>query len=143
VPEALTRFKGDVDWAESPEEKPAFGCVDPAISRAIRPRRSFRTGRGRYVLNAQKAGYVSPVGTTMPRLEVAASERHVLPDLTVAVGGVITGRVVDPSGQPVVNAPVMALRAGAPRNASIRQGGISERDPPQRGGWTMERPLRL
>jgi hypothetical protein len=87
---------------------------------------------GRYVLNAQKAGYVSPVGPAVPRLEVAAGERHVMADLALNVGGVITGRVLDPSGQPVVNAPVIAFRGGAPaapgntiRSATLRQSGPS------------------
>ncbi len=49
VPEALPQIKGSPSIRPNlRREKPASGCVDPAISRAIRLRRRFRTGRGRF-----------------------------------------------------------------------------------------------
>ncbi len=70
---------------------------------------------GRYVLNLQKPGYAAPVGPALTRFELRAGERHVVSDVALTLGGVIAGRVLDPAGQPVVNARVMAFRAGAAR----------------------------
>jgi protocatechuate 3,4-dioxygenase beta subunit len=75
---------------------------------------------GRYVVSAQKAGYATPVGAAMPRFDLAAGEQHVVADIALARGGVIAGRVIDPSGEPLADARVVALRPAPtrPNNAA-------------------------
>ncbi len=66
---------------------------------------------GRYRLNAQKAGFATPVnGGSLPPLELKGGDRLDNVALTLQRGGVITGRVVDQSGEPVVDARVTVLR---------------------------------
>lgn len=65
---------------------------------------------GRYRIVAQKAGHAPPMDpSTMQMFEVSAGET--LEGLTVSLrrGGVISGRVLDPLGQPLAEVGVMAL----------------------------------
>jgi protocatechuate 3,4-dioxygenase beta subunit len=65
---------------------------------------------GRYRIAAQKAGFAPPMDpSTMQMLEVAAGQ--VIDGVTVSLrkGGVITGRVLDPLGQPLADVSVTAL----------------------------------
>lgn len=77
---------------------------------------------GRYRFSAQKAGFALPFGPgSIPSaVDVAGNVDTV--DITLPRGGVLTGRVLDASGEPVANAMVSAMqprpevrvRAGAP-----------------------------
>jgi hypothetical protein len=65
---------------------------------------------GRYRIVAQKAGHAPPMDpSTMQMFEVSAGET--LEGLTVSLrrGGVISGRVLDPLGQPLAEVGVLAL----------------------------------
>jgi len=65
---------------------------------------------GRYHIAAQKIGFAPPMDpSTMQVFEVAAGQT--LDGLTVSLrrGGVITGRVLDPLGQPIAEVGVTAL----------------------------------
>ena len=65
---------------------------------------------GRYRIAAQKAGFAPPMEPpTMQMFEVAAGQA--LDDVTVSLrrGGVFTGRVLDPDGQPSAEVSVTAL----------------------------------
>jgi protocatechuate 3,4-dioxygenase beta subunit len=69
---------------------------------------------GRYRVSATRAGFASaPLST--PPMELAAGARR--DDLVVAMqrGGVIAGRILDASGEPVVDMRVMALRKVQPQ----------------------------
>lgn len=65
---------------------------------------------GRYRIGVQKSGYTSDGNGQLPELPLAAGER--LGDVTVALqrGAVISGRVIDEEGQPLVNANVAPMR---------------------------------
>ena len=68
---------------------------------------------GRYRLDAQKAGFARPFDSgavAPPMLEVHAGERRSDVSVRLVRGGAIAGRVVDPYGEPIVNARVMVLR---------------------------------
>jgi len=66
---------------------------------------------GRYRVSAQKAGYaLEPMQHQLPDFELAAGELHDAADVPLVRGGVIAGRVLDESGEPVVNVRVMAMR---------------------------------
>lgn len=77
---------------------------------------------GGYVVNVQKAGYTNPTATRIPsRFTVVPGEQHVVPDFVLSRGAVITGRVLDPFGQPFADARVGALRPSSlPQNGPIR-----------------------
>jgi protocatechuate 3,4-dioxygenase beta subunit len=82
---------------------------------------------GRYRVNAQKTGFAisngPAIGNLSPTVEVKAGERPAAVEITLQRGGVIAGRVVDQSGEPLVDARVMVLRRlQAPPNASPRAG---------------------
>jgi hypothetical protein len=65
---------------------------------------------GRYLIAAEKAGYAPPMEpSTMQMFELSAGQT--LEGLTVSLrrGGVISGRVLDPLGQPLAEVGVMAL----------------------------------
>ena len=71
---------------------------------------------GRYRVAATKAGFASPgAPLSTPPIELAAGARR--DDVVVAMqrGGVIAGRILDPSGEPVVDMRVMALRKMQPQ----------------------------
>ena len=70
---------------------------------------------GEYRLNVTKAGFVSDMpmlgaAAARPPLQLAAGAVVNIGDIALSRGGVIAGRVLDPSGEPVANARVSALR---------------------------------
>jgi hypothetical protein len=70
---------------------------------------------GEYRLNVNKSGYVSDTMAlgappSRPPLQLAGGTDVNVGDITLSRGGVIAGRVLDPSGEPVANARVAALR---------------------------------
>jgi protocatechuate 3,4-dioxygenase beta subunit len=66
---------------------------------------------GRYRLTAQKAGFALPDdGNVSLSLELTRGDRRDDVALTLQRGAVITGRVIDQYGEPVVDAQVMVLR---------------------------------
>lgn len=96
---------------------------------------------GRYRFTAQKAGFAVPFGPGVgpAPVDVAANVDGV--DLTLPRGGVVTGRALDASGEPVVNAMVTAMR---PRPEFPARAGAPPRPPLPRllmggpGGQTNE-----
>ena len=69
---------------------------------------------GRYRVSVQKAGYALEMfNPRLPDIEVKPGERRDGADVTLKRGGVIVGRVLDESGEPVVNARVMAMHKSA------------------------------
>jgi hypothetical protein len=78
---------------------------------------------GEYRINAQKSGF-APMGMPgLPPMTPAAvtvvAGQQVTVDLHLLRGGVISGRVFDPKGEPLTDAQVTALRRmPAPRNPS-------------------------
>lgn len=74
---------------------------------------------GRYRVSATKAGFAVPAGpTTTPPVDLAAGSRRDDVVLSMQRGGVIAGRVVDASGEPIVDMRIMALRK-APAQADV------------------------
>lgn len=71
---------------------------------------------GEYRINVLKAGYVFDLMLTAagvpqrPPIQVAGGQALDLGDVALTRGGVIAGRVLDPSGEPVANARVSAMR---------------------------------
>jgi carboxypeptidase family protein len=69
---------------------------------------------GRYRVNVQKAGFAAdlPMSGTTPRPPVAVAAGQLLDmgDIALDRGGAIAGRVLDPSGEPLADVRVMALR---------------------------------
>ncbi len=94
--------------------------------------RTDRSGRytmdvepGRYVIRAEKGGYVTSVysvgeASLEPTPVMVEAGKNVTVDLRLPRGGVITGRIVDEDGEPVVGATVQAERKqeGPPRSAA-------------------------
>jgi hypothetical protein len=71
---------------------------------------------GRYGVHAEKGGYTGPGSFAQP-FGIGVGQQHVVPDLVLMLGAVITGRVLDPVGQPLANARVavyQAIQASAP-----------------------------
>lgn len=69
---------------------------------------------GTYRVSAYRAGYVQPAQAERPPLEVTLEEGQEITDVEVTLmrGGVITGRVLDEDGDPIVNTQVIAWRKG-------------------------------
>ncbi|RMG55914.1 MAG: hypothetical protein D6723_01705, partial [Acidobacteria bacterium] len=67
---------------------------------------------GTYRVSAYRAGYVQSTQTGEPPLEVTLEEGQEITDVEVTLmrGGVITGRVLDEDGDPIVNTQVIAWR---------------------------------
>jgi len=67
---------------------------------------------GRYWLDVQRGGYVSVSSEPSKRQtnEVVAGQDFVWPDIGLQKGGVIAGRVLDESGEPVADVRVTALK---------------------------------
>ena len=77
---------------------------------------------GEYRINAQKSGF-APMAMGMPPMTpppvTVVAGQQVTVDLHLLRGGVISGRVLDPKGEPLTDAHVTALRRmPAPRNPS-------------------------
>lgn len=88
-----------------------------------------------YIVMASVPGYVSPQGSMLDLMTIHTAQRHRLGDnltLTLVKGGVITGKVLDASGQPLVGAPVIVSRVrdaeGRPINESILTGRPGQTD---------------
>jgi protocatechuate 3,4-dioxygenase beta subunit len=65
---------------------------------------------GKYRISVQKAGYALEMfNPRLPDIEVKPGARRDGADVTLKRGGVIVGRVLDESGEPVVNARVTAM----------------------------------
>jgi hypothetical protein len=79
---------------------------------------------GGYQLTTRKPGLAAAAGTSGSRsLEVKGGERRDNLEILLLRGGVIAGRVVDQSGEPLVDARVMVLRRmEAPPTGSPRAG---------------------
>jgi hypothetical protein len=73
-------------------------------------------GAGRYQIAVQKSGFASPNAFGLPEVQLAAGERRDDMDVTVQKGAAIVGRVINASGEPVVDARVMAMQK--PRHRS-------------------------
>ncbi len=67
---------------------------------------------GRYSIRVQRAGYALPGVPTSPPpfVQAAAGQAQNAPDVLLERGGVIAGRLMNPAGQPLVDARVMAMR---------------------------------
>jgi protocatechuate 3,4-dioxygenase beta subunit len=74
-----------------------------------------RVAPGRYRLDAQKTG-LAPLDSRAPEITVAAGQSIDNVNQQMQKGAVITGRVLDPGGEPMVDARVMAFRR-PPANA--------------------------
>jgi hypothetical protein len=75
---------------------------------------------GEYRINAQKSGF-APMGLPpmTPQAVIVVAGQQATVDLHLLRGGVISGRVLDPKGEPLTDAQVTALRRmPAPRNPS-------------------------
>jgi len=76
---------------------------------------------GLYRVQAQKSGYAvqlsGPDTPPRPSITVAAGQTSQAPSIVLERGGAISGRVLDPSGQPLVDARVSALRRISPQAA--------------------------
>ncbi len=109
----------------STEGKPLSRVVVIAQRRggsAMFQARTDRSGRytlevepGTYIIRAEKGGYVTSSysvegGASEPTPVTVEAGRSVTIDLRLARGGVITGRVLDEDGEPLVGAIVMAER---------------------------------
>lgn len=84
---------------------------------------------GTYRIQVQKGGfYANPESTTPPMVRVSAGEQRTLAALSLRRGGVIAGRVVGPSGQPLVEARVRAIATVSqlPGGGSSGMGGSSQ-----------------
>ena len=71
------------------------------VFRAVRP--------GSYRLGTNKLGFFPTPGVEMPFVTLAVSEERNV-DLTMSLGGVLAGRILDESGRPLKNVWVGALR---------------------------------
>ena len=81
---------------------------------------------GRYRFNAQKGGFAIVVGLVPPpMIELKSGERIDNLRLTLQRGGVITGRVVDQTGEPLADARVMVLRKPPMPPQSSRAGAAA------------------
>jgi len=73
-----------------------------------------RLASGEYRLDVQKTGYVSlagfPGSTPPPTIHVAAGQATDTVSVQLQKGGVVAGRVLDASGEPLTDARVVALR---------------------------------
>jgi Carboxypeptidase regulatory-like domain len=76
---------------------------------------------GRYNLTVQKPGFALPSGLLMQEVTVAAGERREDVIVLLQKGAAIAGRVLDDSGEPVVDVRVVAMQSprGAPNERSI------------------------
>ena len=75
---------------------------------------------GRYHITVHKPGF-APLDRPQLEVEVKEGARHADVDVRLQKGAVITGRVLDESGEPVVSANVMILRR--PRHAAVAARG--------------------
>ena len=68
---------------------------------------------GPYRMTVQKAGYVPLDGSTIPTLWVVAGQAAEVMTVSLQKGGVITGRILDSLGEPMVDISVRAVKPGA------------------------------
>lgn len=69
-----------------------------------------RVEPGRYRMGVFKAGFADPLGPGFPEVDLGPGERRDAGTVRLQKGGVITGRVLDEAGEPLVAASVMPLR---------------------------------
>jgi protocatechuate 3,4-dioxygenase beta subunit len=78
---------------------------------------------GRYRVTVQKAGFATPQGLRPVEVALAPGQPPAALTLTMVKGAVITGRVVDESGEPLAELQVVAMtRPATPPNAPARPG---------------------
>ena len=92
---------------------------------------------GRYRISVQKTGYALHLVPGLPEIDLTAGERHETAEVRLQRGGVIAGRVLDESGEPVVNARVMAMQK-APVSAGMASGRGDVLIPAGGGGETND-----
>jgi protocatechuate 3,4-dioxygenase beta subunit len=85
---------------------------------------------GRYTLAVQREGYFAPyTGVPNPivgrTITIEAGKRPAALDLFLVEGGMITGRIRDPLGQPAVGVTVMAYQPAYPNGVLSWTGAIS------------------
>jgi hypothetical protein len=98
-------------------EQPDVGRLDCHHERR-RALRAFVSSSSRYVMTATKAGFVTmalgqkdPAATARPSFELREGETRSDAHLSLPRGGVVSGRVVDEFGDPVVDAAAHAFRS--------------------------------
>ena len=104
-----------VNVMQVPTERPAAGSTifasRPSTTTTDREGRYHVAGLepGRYRINVQKPGFAQSLDAFAPPVDLGAGEQRSL-DVTLQRGAVIVGRVLDESGEPLVEARVMAMR---------------------------------
>jgi protocatechuate 3,4-dioxygenase beta subunit len=77
---------------------------------------------GRYRMSVRKPGFAQPRGAELPEVDLVSGERRDDVDVTLYKGAVIVGRVLDESGEPVLEARVMALHKVSSRPGKAMRG---------------------
>ncbi|MBI3491892.1 MAG: carboxypeptidase regulatory-like domain-containing protein [Acidobacteria bacterium] len=115
-----------------PEPRQPMTGPPPQTMTDLDGRFSFaRVPPGQYRVDTQKPGFVRMADVvSLPRIDLAAGQAIDGVVLYLRRGGVITGRVLDPGGQPLAEARVMAVRRltakGSPdRLVPAGQGGVT------------------
>lgn len=80
---------------------------------------------GPYQLSVQKAGFAPLSGPASPGMNLQAGERRNDVNVTLQRGGVIAGRVLDETGEPLVDARVMAMQKPGSRDGVSMPYGFS------------------
>ena len=89
---------------------------------------------GRFTMTASKAGYVDvPYGAKRPGrpgtpIQLAAGQKMEAANITLPKGGVITGVVIDDSGEPAPGTQVRVMRYDAHRRKTLQQAGQAQAD---------------
>jgi protocatechuate 3,4-dioxygenase beta subunit len=65
---------------------------------------------GRYGMGVHKTGFADPIGPGLPEIDLGPGERRDAGAVMLQKGGVISGRVLDEAGEPLVSAGVMLMR---------------------------------
>jgi hypothetical protein len=81
---------------------------------------------GRWVLRAQKEGYVVPgPAAALPSVEVVAARSVTAPEIRLDRGGAITGRILDGKGNPMSGVMVVAMQLRRLPNGTVQPSGGS------------------